>query len=135
MDAFSLILMTSVILVLAALGMFFCIWMMKKAGIPLTGLGYYKKLFYDNCTSAPSSGRRTPDRYRSRWYSKNGGKLSVELTHTRGTLVLEFYTEDGRVLQRWQTGDPLAFTVELPPKTEVWWRADMNHFSGSITFR
>ena len=81
------------------------------------------------------SGRRTPDRYRSRWYSKKGGKLSVELTHTRGTMVLEFYTEDDRVLQRWEPGDPLAFTVELPPKTEVWWRADMNHFSGSICFR
>ena len=135
MDWKDFLLMTLLIFGMAAVGVAFCVWMTKKAGIPLTGLGYHEKRFYDNCTSVPGSGRRTPDRYRSRWYSKKGGKLSVELTHTRGTMVLEFYTEDDRVLQRWEPGDPLAFTVELPPKTEVWWRADMNHFSGSICFR
>lgn len=131
MDAFDLILMLAIIFALTALGMFFCIWMMKKAGIPLTGLGYYKKLLYDNCTCARDS--RTGHK-RTWWRSKKGGRLSIEVVQTRGFLTLEFYTEDGQVLQRWQTGDPAAFTVELPPEKRVYRRMRMEHFSGSIAF-
>lgn len=131
MDAFSLILMLVVLLVLTVLGMSFCIWMMKKAGIPMNGLGYSKKLFYDNSTMGFDSGRG----HRSGHLSKKGGKLSVEITQTRGVMTLEFYTKDGRVLQRWRTGDPLSFTVELPPGAVVYRRGKMEHFSGTITFR
>lgn len=131
MDAFDLILMTAIILALAALGMFFCVWMMKKAGIPLSGLGYSKKLLYDNSTMGFDSGRG----HRSGHLSKKGGKLSVQVTQTQGLMTLEFYTKDGRVVRRWQTGDPLSFTVELPPGAVVYRRGKMEHFSGTITFR
>lgn len=117
--------------ILTALGMFLCIWLMKKAGIPLSGMGYYKKLFYDNYSGIKDS--RT-GHHRSYSYSKKGSKQSIEITCTRGTLLLEFYTEDGQVLQSWRNGDPAIMTVELPPKKRVYQRMHMEHFSGSITF-
>lgn len=114
------------LLVLGSAGMF---WLMKKAGIQ--PMRYYKKLFYDNVTSSRDS--RTGN-HRTCWKSKKGGKLSLEIEQTRGTLTLEFYTESGRVLQRWQTGDPKGLTVELPAGEKVFQRMEMNHFSGSISF-
>ena len=114
------------LLVLGSAGMF---WLMKKAGIQ--PMRYYKKLFYDNVTSSRDS--RTGN-HRTYWKSKKGGKLSLEIEQTRGTLTLEFYTESGRVLQRWQTGDPKGLTVELPAGEKVFQRMEMNHFSGSISF-
>lgn len=130
MDA-SLIFMLVFLIVLTVLGGSFCIWIAKKAGIPLTGLGYSKKLFYDNYTMGFDTGQR----HRSGHISRKGGKLSVEITQTRGLMTLEFYTMDGRVLQHWQTGDSLTFTLELPPGTVVYRRGKMDHFSGTITFR
>ena len=114
------------LLVLGSAGMF---WLMKKAGIQ--PMRYYKKLFYDNVTSSRDS--RTGN-HRTYWKSKKGGKLSLEIEQTRGILTLEFYTESGRVLQRWQTGDPKGLTVELPAGEKVFQRMEMNHFSGSISF-
>ncbi|MCI9349525.1 MAG: hypothetical protein HFF83_09895 [Oscillibacter sp.] len=114
------------LLVLGSAGMF---WLMKKAGIQ--PMRYYKKLFYDNVTSSRDS--RTGN-HRTYWKSKKGGKLSLEIEQTRGTMTLEFYTESGRVLQRWQTGDPKGLTVELPAGEKVFQRMEMNHFSGSVSF-
>ncbi len=130
MDASDLIFMLVLIFVLTVLGGGFCIWITKKAGIPINGMSYYKKLLYDNCTMGFDTGRG----HRSGHLSKMGGKLSIEVTQTRGLMTLEFYTKDGRILQRWQTGDPLSFTVELPPRTVVYRRGKMEHFSGTITF-
>ena len=76
------------LLVLGSAGMF---WLMKKAGIQ--PMRYYKKLFYDNVTSSRDS--RTGN-HRTYWKSKKGGKLSLEIEQTRGTMTLEFYTEIGR---------------------------------------
>ncbi len=114
------------LLVLGSAGMF---WLMKKAGIQ--PMRYYKKLFYDNVTGSRDS--RTGN-HRTYWKSKKGGKLSLEIEQTRGTMTLEFYTESGRVLQRWQTGDPKGLTVELPTGEKVFQRMEMNHFSGSVSF-
>lgn len=114
------------LLVLGSAGMF---WLMKKAGIQ--PMRYYKKLFYDNVTSSRDS--RTGN-HRTYWKSKKGGKLSLEIEQTRGTMTLEFYTESDRVLQRWQTGDPKGLTVELPAGEKVFQRMEMNHFSGSVSF-
>lgn len=131
MDAVDLILMTAVILALAALGLWMCLRMAKKAGIK-PGMGYYKKLLYDNCTFTHDS--RTDRHHRSCWRSRKGGRRSVEITCTRGTLLLDFYTEDGQVLQSWRNGDPAVITVELPPDKRVYRRMRMEHFSGSIAF-
>lgn len=127
------LLLLGLCIVLSLLGLWMCLWMAKKAGIKPGGMGYYKKLLYDNCTLTHDS--RTASHHRTCWRSRKGGRLSVEVAQTRGALVLEFYAEDGRVLQRWQTGDLLTFTVELPPRTRVYRRMQMGHFSGSITFR
>lgn len=113
------------------LGMCVCLWAAKKAGI--RPVGYYRKLSFDNCTYVRDT--RTMPRHRNYFRSKKGGTVSVEVIHSRGSMVLEFYTEDGRVLQSWRNGDPAAFSVELPLKVRVYWRADMNHFCGSIIFR
>lgn len=110
----------------------FCLWAAKKAGIRPTSYSYYKKLFYDNRTGVLDS--RTSARHRSCFCSKKGGRRSIEVTQSRGAITLEFYTADGQSLQTWRTGDPAAFTVELPPGARVYWRADLNHFTGSICF-
>lgn len=116
-------------LVPVLLMMYLCLWAAKKAGIK-SGMGYYEKLFYDNCSGLRDTGRR----HKHCHYSKKGGKFPIEVTCTRGTLLLEFYTEDGQVLQSWQNGDPAVITVELPPKKRVYRRMRMEHFSGSIAF-
>lgn len=121
-----LVTVTVTLTLLGGAGMF---WMMKKAGIKPPR--YYEKEFYDNVTSARDS--RTGS-HRTCWKSKKGGKLALEIEQTRGTLTLEFYTESGRVLRRWQTGDPKGLTAELPAGEKVYRRMEMNHFSGSIAF-
>lgn len=117
------------VLGMALPGLGFCLWAAKKAGVkPLRS---YKKCSFDNCTCV----RDTRTYRRSYFCARKGGTIPVEVIHSRGSMVLEFYTENGQVLQRWRNGDPAAFSVELPPKVRVYWRADMNHFCGSILFR
>lgn len=120
---------------LPLLGLWMCLWMAKKAGIK-PGMRYYEKLFYDNYSGLLDTARQN---HRGRpgqsyYHSKKGGKQSIEVTCTRGTLLLEFYTEDSQVLQSWRNGDPAVITVELPPKKRVYRRMRMEHFSGSIAF-
>lgn len=115
----------------ALLGMWFCLWAAKKAGVK--PMRFYKKISFDNCTFIRDT--RTSPGHRSYFRARKGGAVSVEVLHSRGSMVLEFYTEDGRVLQSWRNGDPAAFLVKLPPKVRVYWRADMNHFCGSIIFQ
>lgn len=128
------LLFAAFILGMALLGMRLCLWGAKKAGIRPLPVGYhsYKKLFYDNWTGVLDS--RTSARRRFCFGSKKGGTLSMEVTHTKGSMVLEFYTKDGRVLQSWRNGDPASFIVELPPGVRVYIRANMTYFTGSIRF-
>lgn len=116
---------------MALLCLRFCLWAAKKAGVK--PMSFYKKISFDNCTFIRDT--RTSPGHRSYFRARKGGTVSVEVLHSRGSMVLEFYTEDGRVLQSWRNGDPAAFWVKLPPKVRVYWRADMNHFCGSIIFR
>ena len=44
-------------LVPVLLMMYLCLWAAKKAGIK-PGMGYYEKLFYDNCSGLRDTGRR-----------------------------------------------------------------------------
>lgn len=124
------LLFAALILGMALLGLWLCLWAAKKAGVQ--PMRYYKKISFDNCTFIRDS--RTTPGHRSHFRARKGGAVSVEVLHSRGSMVLEFYTADGRVLQSWRNGDPASFWVELPPMVRVYWRADMNHFSGSITF-
>lgn len=126
-----LLLLAAFILGLALPGLLLCLWAAKKAGVK--PMSCYKKISFDNCTFIRDT--RTSPGHRSYFRSRKGGAASVEVLHSRGSMVLDFYTEDGRVLQSWRNGDPAVFLVGLPPKTRVYWRADMNHFSGSIIFR
>ena len=125
------LLFAAFILGMALLGLWLCLWAAKKAGVK--PMRYYKKNSYDNSTLVWDT--RTYPGHRNHYRSKKGGTIPVEVLHSRGSMVLEFYTEDGRVLQSWRNGDPAAFLVELPPKVRVYWRAAMNHFCGSIIFR
>nr|WP_325215749.1 hypothetical protein [uncultured Oscillibacter sp.] len=128
------LLFAAFILGMALLGMWLCLWAAKKAGIqPLpAGYHYCKKLSYDNWTEVLDT--RTSARRRFSFGSKKGGTLSMEVTHTKGSMVLEFYTKDGWVLQSWRNGDPASFIVELPPGVRVYIRANMTCFTGSIRF-
>lgn len=123
--------LTALVLGITLSGMYVCLWAAKKSGVK--PVSCYEKLFFDNCTFVRDT--RTSPGHRSYYRSRKGGTVSVEVIHDRGSMVLEFYTEDGRVLQSWRNGDPAAFLVELPPKVRVYWRADMNHFCGSIILR
>lgn len=118
----------------ALLGMWFCLWAAKKAGVRPLPAGYhsYKKLFYDNWNGVLDT--RTSARHRFSFGSKKGGTLTMEVIHTKGSMVLEFYSKDGRVLQSWRNGDPTSFTVELPPGVQIYMRANMAYFTGSICF-
>lgn len=131
MPVMELVLLAAFVLGLALLGLWFCLWAAKKAGVK--PMRYYKKISFDNSTFIRDT--RTSPGHRSHFRSRKGGAVPVEVLHSRGSMVLDFYTEDGRVLQSWRNGDPAAFSVELPPRVRVYWRADMNHFSGSIIFR
>lgn len=128
------LLLAAFVLGMALLGLWFCLWAARKAGIRslLTGYHSYKKLSYDNWTGVLDT--RTSARHRFVFGSKKGGTLSMEVTHTKGSMVLEFYTKDGRVLQSWRNGDPASFNMELPPGVRVYVRADMTYFTGSIRF-
>ena len=125
------LLFAAFVLGMALLGLRLCLWAAKKAGVK--PMRFYKKISFDNCTFIRDT--RTSPGHRSYYRSRKGGTIPVEVLHSRGSMVLEFYTRDGRVLQRWRNGDPAAFSVALPPKVRVYWRADMNHFCGSIIFR
>ena len=99
------LLFAAFILGMALPGMWLYLWAAKKAGVK--PMRYYKKISFDNCTFVRDS--RTYQKYRSCFRLKKGGAVSVEVLHSRGSMVLEFYTEDGRVLQSWRNGDPAAF--------------------------
>lgn len=122
-----LVIVVTALAVLGSAGMF---RVMKKAGIKPTGS--FTKYIYDNVSGERDS--RTGN-HRRWFYSKKGGKRQLEITQTRGGLTMEFYTEDGVILQQWHSGDPQSFTVEIPPGKKVYYRTQMTHFSGSICFR
>ena len=128
------LLFAAFLLGMALLGLRFCLWAAKKAGIrPLpAGCYSYKKLSYDNWTGVLDT--RTSARHRFGFRSKKGGTLSMKVMHTKGSMVLEFYTKEGRVLQSWRNGDPASFIVELPPGVRVYIRANMTYFTGRIRF-
>lgn len=144
MDVKELLLLTAFTLSMALLGMGFCLWLMKKAGIqPLEGP--YWKVYHQHFTGVRESPRFSGGRsgqsgtsetlwsWSRAWYvlPKRCAVISVEAVITQGRATLEIYGDQG-LLRRWESWENPKFTVELQGARRVRYVLTAENFTGSV---
>lgn len=145
MDITGVLLITAFPLGLALLGVDFCLWLMKKAGIqPLEGP--YWKIYHEHFTGTQESPRFSGSRRSGRsggsrplwswsraWYvlPKKCAVISVEAVVTQGRGVLEIYGDQG-LLRRWESWENPKFMVDLQCARRVRYVFSAQGFTGSV---
>lgn len=146
MDIAETLLLAAFCFGMAALGMVFCFWIMKKAGIQPPE-GFFCKIYRERWTgrvglpawnesfgSVEHSGSRLSWSRRGEWYkvTKKCAMVAVETVVSQGHVTLEVYGDTG-LLRKWESWQEPAFTVDLRGVKRVWFRVYGEGFTGSIS--
>ena len=145
MDIAETLLLVAFCFGMAALGMGFVFWIMKKAGIQ-PAEGFFCKIYRERWTrrvglpawnesfgTVERGGSRLSWSRHGTWYvvTKRCAMIAVETVVSRGHVTLEVYGDTG-LLRKWESWQEPAFTVDLRGVKRVWFRVYGEDFTGSI---
>lgn len=130
---------------MSLLGLGFCLWITKKAGIQPPE-GFFWKIYRERWTgrdgfpawnepqgSLERGGSRLSWSRHGTWYkvTKKCAMAAVEVVVSRGHVTLEVYGDTG-LLRKWESWQEPSFTVDLRGVKRVWFHVYGEGFTGSI---